>query len=337
MLLERIALISGCDPYDTDYEACVMDYASPILDFINANGNNTTTEAYVDYMLDAKVVCPECNFEDLIWSYEWKLLLDDPSSWPSEEDVTPVENGIEILNSHVPSSLPNNSVYIGGVPARDNLEDLTFGTNGDIQGIDSDMVELSTLGNDNELFIEMTDLFHLTSRGALEAVGDLFISHFRTNTTVSDFHNFTLSDHVRTTTKMKNTIKYFGARLNTALAQNGGNINDILFVQMPQRERPFFNSTWDRINGLTILVNDTEQTDVYQLTDFQINLSTGDWSGSFYFDVTDHFGLDREDAIEYQGTNDGFAAWWLLQHVRGYVPFKAKIRIVAKIKGDITP
>jgi hypothetical protein len=26
MLLERIALISGCDPYDTDYETCVIEY-----------------------------------------------------------------------------------------------------------------------------------------------------------------------------------------------------------------------------------------------------------------------------------------------------------------------
>ena len=73
------------------------------------------------------------------------------------------------------------------------------------------------------------------------------------------------------------------------------------------------------------------------MTNFQINQSTGDWSGSFFFEITDHFGLDRADALKYQGINDGFAAWWLLQHDRGFIPEKTKIWVVATIKGKINP
>ena len=199
------------------------------------------------------------------------------------------------------------------------------------------MVDLSNEGDDDGLFDRMTDLFHWTSMGTLQSVGNDFINKFRHNDAVGDYHHSTLSSKVSNTKVMKNFIKEFGKKFNDELQLNGGNVNGILGVNMPQSLRPKFNSNWHKAQGYTILINDTEQTTVYQMADFQINLSTGDWTGSFFFEVTDHFGLDKSDALTYQKVHNGFAAWWLLQHVRNHIPFKTKIWIVVKLKGKINP
>lgn len=63
-------------------------------------------------------------------------------------------------------------------------------------------------------------------------------------------------------------------------------------------------------------------------------------TGKLFFHVTDHFGLDKKDALLYQGIvpfgHNGFAAWWRLQHTRGYVPFTTSIKVVATISGNIS-
>ena len=314
------------------------DVAWGINDFLDTYGNNADSDEYANYMIDIMSISTEVDLNGLVDAYEWKLLLDNPASAPAEEDVQEIQNGIDILASWIPTDPPISS-YIGGVPPRGNLEDLTFGTNANTEGIDEDMVALSNAGDDDGLFNEMTDLFHLATTFDLDlrTVGDNFIYLFKINVAVSDYHHPTLSEHVKNTNVMKNFIKRFGARLNDELQVNGGDINSILEIQMPLLERPIFNSTWHKVTGYTILINDTEQTTVNQMTNFQINQSTGDWSGSFFFEITDHFGLDRADALKYQGINDGFAAWWLLQHDRGFIPEKTKIWVVATIKGKINP
>jgi hypothetical protein len=43
--------------------------------------------------------------------------------------------------------------------------------------------------------------------------------------------------------------------------------------------------------------------------------------------------LDKADALKYQAKHRGFAAWWLLQHTRGYKPFVTKVIIKSSIGG----
>ncbi|MFZ4474512.1 MAG: DUF3289 family protein [Saprospiraceae bacterium] len=68
---------------------------------------------------------------------------------------------------------------------------------------------------------------------------------------------------------------------------------------------------------------------------FNLDNSTKVWSADFYFEVTDHFGLDKHDALLYQIYHAGFAAWWALQHRRGYKPFRTKITIFATLQGQL--
>lgn len=43
--------------------------------------------------------------------------------------------------------------------------------------------------------------------------------------------------------------------------------------------------------------------------------------------IHDHFGLDKNDALSYQGNHNGFASWWVLQHLRNYKPFETLIKV----------
>lgn len=81
---------------------------------------------------------------------------------------------------------------------------------------------------------------------------------------------------------------------------------------------------------MQILINDTEYTEI-QLDDFHI-----DWDGKRIAIVSvaihDHFGLDKEDVLSYQYSQVGFAAWWILQHKRAYVPFETIIHARKQIE-----
>lgn len=59
--------------------------------------------------------------------------------------------------------------------------------------------------------------------------------------------------------------------------------------------------------------------------------------------IYDHFGLDKNDVLKYQSkgllsdpfnAGIGFAAWWRLQHTRGYKPLRTMIVLNASIKGE---
>jgi Protein of unknown function (DUF3289) len=62
---------------------------------------------------------------------------------------------------------------------------------------------------------------------------------------------------------------------------------------------------------------------------------TREWSMDIFVEISDNFGLDRDDVLTYQNKNVGFAAWWVLQRQRGYKPFKVKMLITQKIKGKL--
>jgi hypothetical protein len=57
------------------------------------------------------------------------------------------------------------------------------------------------------------------------------------------------------------------------------------------------------------------------------------WTADIEVTIYDNFGLDKHDALTYQGNHDGFAAWWLLQHTRGHKPFQTKFVIKSRING----
>ena len=90
-------------------------------------------------------------------------------------------------------------------------------------------------------------------------------------------------------------------------------------------------------------MDDTEKLNIYNFGDYNFDPQTKEWTCSFYFQVFDNFGLDNGDLLESQGvwSRNGvlfgtqFAAWWVLQHRKGYVPFRTELRFQVSLKGDL--
>ena len=90
----------------------------------------------------------------------------------------------------------------------------------------------------------------------------------------------------------------------------------------------------NKLTGLQILINDTEQTQI-KLLNFQIDPATQIWVADIEVTIYDHFGLDKHDALVYQGNHRAFAAWWILQHKRNYKPFTTKIVVKNRLYGGL--
>jgi hypothetical protein len=217
---------------------------------------------------------------------------------------------------------------IGKVPSRKNSEDTTYGTNCDHSGILSNMPGFT----DQQLFDEMKHLFHKTSVGILETVGDQMIARFR-NSTGGSYTNNDLSQRVFESSAFQNFIIKFGNRLHIALKKANWNINSVDTIVMPQEQRPAFNGTYNKFTGLQILINDTEET-IIELTGFSIHPVTHKWTANLNVIIKDHFGLDKNDALVYQDNHVGFAAWWILQHCRGYKPFETVVKFKMELVSD---
>lgn len=242
-----------------------------------------------------------------------------------------IENGITIEDFSTPQTQPSiQPRLIGKTVNRNNTEDISYGLNGDVSGINPNRINKPS----NILF---TGLSFLTAEctffdSDLSDVGSLMIERFRINTNNTfNFENQTLNKKVGESSAFKNFLKKFGADFKQKLTQNSSNIDQVSIIDMGAN-RPVFNGMYNKFHGLQILINDTEYTEI-ELNDFRNN------NGLIEVDLTvtiyDHYGLDKHDALTYQSVNVGFADWWLLQHTRGYVPFITKVVVKKTLKFQI--
>lgn len=114
-------------------------------------------------------------------------------------------------------------------------------------------------------------------------------------------------------------MKEFGSKLNERLKVTNGNIGTIEDVILD--ERVHLNET----KSLTILINDTQKTDEYIINhQYDFNPTSGVWEAVLTVNVTDNFGIDDGDIIDFWNHfpgGAGFVAWWILQHRKNYWPF----------------
>jgi hypothetical protein len=245
-----------------------------------------------------------------------------------------VDNGITIISKYVPTTVPTGRL-IGRFDPRETIdEDMQYSV------MDDANIKLSDNLTDDQYFDEMQSLLYFMSVPStpMRTIVNTYINLFK-NKYTGDYFSADLSTNVMNNKTMVNTIKRFGEDLSTRLSSVNGDIDAISEYQISNLFRPTFNEGSDYSQGFTILINDIEKGDV-KLVDntYTYIASTKQWTGTFYFDITDHFGLDKDDAIQYQSIpvyGDGFAAWWRLQHRRSYPPFKTKLRVVATITGKV--
>jgi hypothetical protein len=182
------------------------------------------------------------------------------------------KNGISTIGT----STPDKSFYKGGTPSRGNTEDLMHGINGNGATGDIKLADRSQ----SQLWDEMNDLISDFATGSalpggLEAVGLNMVEYFDSNTNVNNnYINSQLSQAVLESKEMRNFAKKYGAKLNQQFKNNGFGFNGN--IPMLQDERPVFNSYHHSVTGLTICMNDTEETRVYRYN-LVSNETTKEW------------------------------------------------------------
>lgn len=193
---------------------------------------------------------------------------------------------------------------------------------------------LQLKASDKELF---ADMHMLAGMGSLSGGGELLtalIGHFKgsTGTPFSNaYMDQKLKEHPSFHTFVYQKEKGVLDNLNKQLKDASGNINKI---QMPligkiSSDRTKFNTLRDKLNGMTLAVDDTSAYEVY-VDDYKLT-APNTFSCNLRIIVYDNYGLDAEDIAKY-GTIAGFRAWYVLQHVRGYKPFLTKMTCIIPIR-----
>ena len=171
-----------------------------------------------------------------------------------------------------------------------------------------------------------TNLCKTTSTGALQQVVLDMIDHFMGGSG-SDYSNDILTEKVIEHDSTKSYKDSIISEIKEILSNNKGNISALkydvlsrdqhpLILQMNEQDiyEPVFNTTIDKIQGLTICLNSLWANEI-KIT--QYNVSQNYYSGTLKFTLYDHFGLDIND-VETNKEFKGFSAWYILQHSKKY-------------------
>lgn len=195
---------------------------------------------------------------------------------------------------------------------------------------------LQLKASDKELF---ADMYMLAGLGSLSGGGELLtalIGHFK-GSTGTPFSNAYMDQKLKEHPSFHTFVYQKGEgvldNLIKQLRKILGNINKIYILQKGEiiSDRTKFNTLKDKLNGMTLAVDDTSAYEVY-VDDYKLT-APNTFSCNLRIIVYDNYGLDAEDVAKY-GTIAGFRAWYVLQHVRGYKPFLTKMTCIIPIKNQ---
>jgi hypothetical protein len=257
---------------------------------------------------------------------EYFYSLDNPIN---VADVSTVNNGIEVAE---PSNIPlvGQLPLIGITTDRNNIEDLTYGFDGNTEGLKAIFLFDDT---NEELSNKMKEVLDIGTTFGLRDVSTDFWNTFKTNTDPNTiFQDNRLNLAISNNSSFTDFLKRFGDNLRAELTKTNGQINSIPLIDL-KNLRPIFGGNYNMFHGLTILMNDTEKTEI-RLEKFETVSGTNKFLATVEVTIIDHFGVDKNDALGKQHIHGGFTAWWLLQHKRGKVPFITKSVIRKTIIGN---
>lgn len=179
----------------------------------------------------------------------------------------------------------------------------------------------------------------LFSTGEMENVILDMIEHFKDGTG-TNYSNKTLTEHVINHESTKEYVDCIKSELIRELKANGGDLKSLIYTKgaptplynyiNANANRPYYNTISDKINGLTITIDDTWGNTI-SISDYSIK--NNHFKGTLHFYIYDHFGLDQPDVEKIYVKLAGFRAWYVLQH---YKEFNGKFKpYVTDIKFDI--
>jgi hypothetical protein len=207
---------------------------------------------------------------------------------------------------------------------------LTYGFDGNTEGLKAIFLFDDT---NEELSNKMKEVLDIGTTFGLRDVSTDFWNTFKTNTDPNTIiQDNRLNLLISNNSSFTDFLKRFGDNLRAELTKTNGQINSIPLIDL-KNLRPIFGGNYNMFHGLTILMNDTEKTEI-RLEKFETVPGTNKFLATVEVTIIDHFGVDKNDALGKQHIHGGFTAWWLLQHKRGKVPFITKSVIRKTIIGN---
>jgi RHS repeat-associated protein len=243
--------------------------------------------------------------------------------------------GGQALKNIIAQSKNRNINSKTGGPSED-LESGTIGKPSDI-GLEDYWNKYS----DQELFNMMLANFYSATTFAspkLKAIAFALVDRFRTDKSGESVESKGLNNIVANHPKFLSFLDNFKSIFERSLS-GGGNIQALIKNPI-QITGPVFD---DWTTGMGIIIDNCNYTSV-SLNSFSIDGRTGMYTANITVHLIDAFGLDKGDVRRFQknvlnifspSLGEGFGAWWLLQHSRGYVPFTINMDIQKTISGTI--
>jgi hypothetical protein len=203
--------------------------------------------------------------------------------------------------------------------------------------------------DDEELFDRLRNLIEWASTGDLQTANLQFVEEMKKLNSTLNFvkemkslRATNIYDYIKKQEKRSNatiTKEAFKHKDTKRLIDNvqkdvieiikdlKGDINKIekIIPYTKELKKPQYSEKLDSISGLSISVHDTWGYRV-EIIDYKCNVKNRKFEGKLAITIFDHFGLDYGDIKGY-GTKlppfkgEGFRAWFILQHYRGYRPF----------------
>lgn len=84
--------------------------------------------------------------------------------------------------------------------------------------------------------------------------------------------------------------------------------------------------------GRTLALNDIWATEIILK---ELKFNDKEYEGKYKVTLWDHFGLDKPDLEKIYYCSNGFRAWFILQHLKGYKPFITKITFEKEFKNSL--
>jgi hypothetical protein len=298
--------------------------AKELAGYLRTKGNNEENRDFLKWAVAYLQANPEITAEEFRREY-LEVNFDNPLQG---ENISLVNNGIGVTD--VITDLPPVR-QIASTLNRGNVEDLTFGTNHDATGVKGNFLTKS----DPDLYTDMASVLRkgtvFDSEAQQVAIRFLDIFYLTNNSNQNVYSDPILNLKVSENGKFIDFMKRFGDIFRSELQLKNGDVDAMSNIDL--QNRPIFDGAYNMSHGLTILLNDTEQTKI-NLVKFTLS-PNGSWVADFEVVITDHFGLDRNDVLSKQHISDGFPAWWVLQHRRGKVPFITKVTVKKRLTGNI--
>jgi hypothetical protein len=349
-LFEQVeALAEGLNLNQSDVGFLIAQpsLVAQITSFLQGHAGNDPAKVFAEYVIKELRTDPSIPSNTDLSQYNFFDNFDPVINYleANTESEDEINNGIDIdymVQAPSPSPPPAGRL-LGGAPENPNGgQDAIGRTNGDINILPSHIREFDNYP-EWDLKLKMKFLFFMGTNGDVDEILDekgdevknAYLNKFfgNKNGTFHKYQNSTLHLLVKESKKFKNWLKSFGRELNKKLNVTNGNILGVNNIET--NGRIVLNDT----KSLTILINDTQKTDVYIVNDqYDFDPVSGAWEAVIRVNVTDNFGVDDGDVTEFWNHfpgGPGFVSWWVLQHRKNYWPFMTDLWFSVKIKGNI--